>query len=185
SDPGAYRDEYWAAIGDIVGVFGVRGELKVEPLSDIPGRFTRLEVVYIGEKHTPYRVLSAHVHKHQVLLRVEGVADRTNAEVLRGKRLWIPAAELAPLPADQFYLHDVIGLRVEHINGQRLGIVADVLTTGANDLFVVRQTPSGTEILLPVVKAFVKSIDLAGGVVLVDPIPGIFDEQAAEAAGQD
>src|SRR5262249_50770831 len=154
-----------AAIGDIVGAFGLRGELKVESLSDVPGRFARLETIYLGEKHAPYRVLRAHTHKHQVLLQLEGITDRTSAEGLRGLRLWIPVAELASLPADQFYLHDVLGLRVQHINGQRLGTVADVITTGAHDLFVVRDTHSGAEVLLPVVKAFVKSIDLAGGVV--------------------
>jgi len=178
---GGDEAEDWAAIGDIVGAFGLRGELKVEPFSDVPDRFSRLETIYIGEKHAPYHVLRAHTHKRQVLLQLEGVTDRTSAEGLRGRRLWIPAAELASLPADQFYLHDLLGLRVQHINGQRLGTVADVIATGANDLFVIRDTPTGAEVLLPVVKAFVKAIDLAGGVVLVDPIPGLFDEQAEEA----
>jgi 16S rRNA processing protein RimM len=181
NEPGGEKADDWAAIGDIVGVFGVRGELKVAPLSDIPRRFARLETVYVGAQRTPFRVLGAHEHKRQVLLRLEGLADRTSAEELRGMRLWIPAAALTPLPRDQYYLHDVVGLRVQHINGQPLGTVADVLTTGANDLFVVHDTPTGAEVLLPVVKAFVKSIDLVSGIVLVDPIPGLFDEQAEEA----
>jgi 16S rRNA processing protein RimM len=171
----------WVAIGDIVGAFGVRGELKVVPMTDFPERFAETPIVYVGDKRRPYRVEGAHRHKQLVLLRLEGVADLDAAEPLRGTRIWIPAEQIRPLPAGSFYVHDLIGLRVQHVDGRPLGTIMDVLTDGPIDLYVVGDTPSGSEVLLPAVREFVKAIDLERGLVLVEPIPGLFDDQFEEA----
>jgi 16S rRNA processing protein RimM len=171
----------WVAIGEVVGSFGVRGELKIVPLTDFPDRFTRTPTVYLGEDYRPYQVQRAHPHKQHILLTLAGVEDRDAAERLRGLRVWVPASELTPLAADQFYLHDLIGLRVRHVDGRDLGVIADVIVTPGTDLFLIRGTPNGQDVLLPAVKAFVKAVDLAAGMVLVDPIPGLFDDAAEEA----
>lgn len=173
--------ESWVAIGEIVGPFGVRGELKVSLSTDFPERFLRTPIVYIGDSHTPYAVLGARLHKGQALLRLEGIDAVEGVERLRGKRLAIPEAEITPLPPDQFYQHDLIGLRVERMDGRSLGIVAEIVTGGGGDLFLVRDERSGTETLLPAVKEFVKGIDLGARVMRVEPIPGLFDDQADEA----
>ncbi len=170
----------WVAVGEFVGPFGIHGEVKLRPLTDFPERFERTPTIYVGDQHTAYHVEHAHLHKQLVLLRLAGIADVDAAEELRGEQVWIPASELTPLHEGQFYLHDVVGLRVQHVNGQSLGVVTDVVSTGASELFVIRD-PQGKEVLLPVVKSFVKQIDLAQGVVLVDPIPGLFDEDYEEA----
>lgn len=172
--------EEWVVVGEFVGPFGIHGEVKLRPLTDFPERFERTATIYVGEKHTPYHVEQAHMHKQLVLLRLAGVASVDAAEQLRGEQVWIPASELTPLQEDQFYLHDVVGLRVQHVNGQPLGVVTDIVSTGASELFVIRD-PLDKEVLLPVVKPFVKQIDLAQGVILVDPIPGLFDENYDEA----
>lgn len=171
----------WVAIGEVAGSFGIRGELKIAPLTDFPDRFARTATVYLGEDHVPYQVVRAHPHKQHILLALAGVKDRDAAERLRGLRVWIPAPELTPLAADQFYLHDLIGLRVRHVDGRDLGAIADVIATPGADLFLVRGTPNGQDVLLPAVKAFIKAVDLAAGTVLVDPIPGLFDDAAEEA----
>lgn len=170
----------WIVIGEFVGPFGIHGEVKLRPLTDFPERFERTPTIYVGDEHTAYRIEHAHMHKQLVLLQLVGVADVDAAERLRGEQVWIPASELTPLQEDQFYLHDVVGLRVQHVNGQPLGVVTDVVSTGASELFVIRD-PQGKEVLLPVVKSFVKQIDFAQGTVLVDPIPGLFDEDYEEA----
>lgn len=170
----------WVAVGAVVGAFGVHGELKIAPLTDFPDRFARTPTVYLGDDHAPYRVERAHAHKQHIVLALAGVADRTAAERLRGLRVWIPASELTPLAADQFYLHDLIGLRVRHVDGRDLGAIADVIATPGADLFLVRGTPGGQDVLLPAVKAFIKAVDLAAGTVLVDPVPGLFDDAAEE-----
>lgn len=172
--------EDWIAVGEVVGTFGVRGQLKVAPLTAFPERFAHTPTVYVGKKRSPYHVLDAHPHKRHILLQLEDVVDLDAAERLRGAILWIPAGQIATLPDDQFYVHDLIGMRVFHVNGTHLGVVTDVLAMPGNDLFVIR-TPDGSEALLPAVKAFVRAVDTPARVITVDPIPGLFDEQAEVA----
>ena len=171
----------WIAVGEIVGAFGIRGEIKVFPLTDFPERFAQTPTLYLGDGRIPYAVQRARQHQRVVLLKLEGVDEMTTAERLRGVTLWIPEAERMPLSADQFYLSDVVGLRVEHINGQPLGEVVDFITGGGNDLFVVRATSGGREVMLPAVREFIRELDIPGGVLRVDPIPGLFDDRAENA----
>ncbi len=178
------QPDEWVAVGMIVGTFGVHGEVKVEPLSDIPGRFDQLRTVFLGDGHVPMRIEGSRLHKGHVLLKFEDVGDITSAERLRGQMLWIPASEIATLPPDQYFIHDLIGLRVEHVNGGSLGRVVDVLSGSGNDLLVIRGGKRDTESLVPAAKEFIKSVDLAAGVVLLDPIPGLFEEDAAVGEGE-
>lgn len=168
----------WVAVGEIVGAFGLHGEVKVWPLTDFPERFAKTPSIYLGDAHTPYTVRGARQHQRITLLKLEGIEDVASAERLRGATLWIPETERMPLAEDQFYLSDVVGLRVVHVNGQPLGQVVDVITGSGNDLFVVRAIPSGREVMLPAVRAFIRELDIPAGVLTVDPIPGLFDEQA-------
>lgn len=181
ADAGGEAQEDWVAVGEVAAPFGMRGELKVRPLTDFPERFARTATLYAGEDHTPHAVEAARIHGAQVVLRLAGIASVEAAEVLRGATLWIPASELMPLPQDSYYLHDLVGLRVRHIDGRTLGVVGDVLTGVGNDLLVVRDPHTGAETLLPAVKEFIKRVDVAGGELLVEPIPGLFDDRSEEA----
>jgi 16S rRNA processing protein RimM len=178
---GLPEDTVWVLVGEIVGAFGIRGQVKVLPLTDFPERFEHTKTIYLGNEHTPMTVTDAQQHKNVIVLSLAEIASVDEAEKLRGRVISIPDSELTPLPPDQFYLHDVVGLRVEHVNGQPLGVITDIITSGGNDVFVVRDQVTGREALLPVVKAFVKDIDIPAGLVRVEPIPGLFDEDAEEA----
>jgi 16S rRNA processing protein RimM len=174
------EEHAWIAVGEIVGAFGVRGEVKVLPQTDFPERFARTPILYLGDARTPHAVQNARQHQRIVIVKLEDVDDMVAAAQLRGVTLWIPEAERLPLPADQFYLSDVVGLPVTHVNGQPLGTVSDYITGGANDLFVVR-TPGGREVLLPAVREFIRELDIPAHVLRVNPIPGLFDDQAENA----
>jgi 16S rRNA processing protein RimM len=169
----------------VVAAFGVHGEVKVRPLTDFPGRFAHTPAVYLGDDRKRMAVEAARQHGRLVVLRLDGVVDVSAAERLRGTRLWIPAEELLPLPEGRYYLHDLVGLRVRHIDGTELGTVADVLTGAGNDLLVIRDAKTGAERLLPAVKEFVKAVDVAGGELTVAPIPGLLDDTAVEAEDAD
>jgi 16S rRNA processing protein RimM len=115
------------------------------------------------------------------VIALEGCATATDGERLRGQPLAVPSAELAALPAGQFYQHDIIGLRVERMDGKTLGVVTGIIPSGSSDLYVVRDEAGGQERLLPAVKAFIREVDVAAGVMRIEPIPGLFDEDAEEA----
>jgi 16S rRNA processing protein RimM len=174
-------DSEWALVGEIIGVFGVHGEVKVRPFSDFPERFAVGATLYLGDRHEPHTITSARLRPGSHIVALSGVESATDAERLRGQTLAVPVTTLAPLAPDQFYQHDVVGLRVEHINGAPLGVIVDILTAGPNDIYVVRDEQSGAERMLPAVKAFIKQVDLAAGVLRVEPIPGLFDDGADEA----
>jgi len=170
----------WVEVGEIVGVFGVRGEVKVRPLSDFAERFAVGATLYLGDEHIPHTITKARLRPGSHVLGLSGIESANDAERLRGQALAVPAGALAALAPDQFFQHDVIGLRVEHVNGAPLGVITDILSMGPHDTYVVRDA-QGVERMLPAVKAFIKQIDLAAGVMRVEPIPGLFDENADEA----
>jgi 16S rRNA processing protein RimM len=174
-------DMEWAAVGEVTAPFGTRGELKVRPLTDFPERFAHTKTLYVAEQHTPHAVEAARLHGTQIVLRLSGITSVEAAEALRGATLWIPTAELLPLPQDTYYLHDLIGLRVRHVDGRALGVVSDVLTGVGNDLLVVRDPQTGAETLLPAVKEFIRRVDVPAGELLVEPVPGLFDSDFEEA----
>jgi 16S rRNA processing protein RimM len=172
----------WVTLGHVVAPFGVRGDLKVFPQTDIPNRFAQIEEIYLGPQHLPYRIASVRPYKGtMLLLHLAGIENGKQAEELRGQALDIPLACIAPLPPDQYYIHDLLGLRVETPGGQMLGVIKDILPTGGHDVYVVQEQGSRREVLVPAVKEMVKRIDITAGVLILDPIPGLFDERFEEA----
>jgi 16S rRNA processing protein RimM len=168
----------WLIIGRIVAPFGIRGEMKLHPETDFPERIAHHPILYLGANHVPYHPLMARQHGKQIVLSLREVTDVNMAETLRDQEVMIPANEAAPLGPDQFYIHQLIGLRVVHINGTMLGEIKDVFQ-GAQDLLAVRR-PGLPDVLVPLVKALVPSVDIAGGFVTVDPPEGLFEGESIE-----
>ncbi|HEV2235812.1 MAG TPA: ribosome maturation factor RimM [Ktedonobacterales bacterium] len=180
----AAPDPDWLLVGEVVGVFGVHGELKVRPTTDFPERFLKTPTLYVGARHVAMAVTAARVLPKQVLLTLEGVSDPTAAGKYRGALLYVPLSEAVALPPNQYFLHDVIGLRVERPDGALLGTISDIYTGPGNDVYVVREAGSGREVLVPAVAQMIKRVDVAAGVVVVDPIPGLFDDRFESADDQ-
>ena len=170
----------WLVVGQIVAPFGLKGDVKLLPQTDFPDRLATHETLYLGPEHRPLRLTDAHPHGGVLLLHFADVDDIDTAEKLRGQEVTIPANEAAPLAEDQYYIHDLIGLRAIHVNGVELGIVADVLGGAAQDLLVVRRA-GVADVLVPLVKALVPKVDLTARTLTVDPPLGLFDDQWIEA----
>ncbi len=168
----------WATIGKIVAPFGLRGELKVSSLTDIPDRFAQLEEVYLSPDYTRYTIKEVRPYKgNMVLLKIDGVTNATVAESLRDHDLCIPADQLSKLPPDFYYQHDILGLSVAKLDGRIVGTVVDIMPTGGNDVYVIK-APDGKQFLIPAVKAIIKQIDLIRRVMYIDPIGGLLDDDA-------
>jgi len=168
----------WATIGKIVAPFGIRGELKVFSLSDVPDRFTTLKVVYVGLEHTAYKIKGVRPYKgDMLLLKFDGLDDANVAETLRNRDLCIPAADLAILPPDFYYQHDILGLQVYRLDNQEVGVITDIWSTGGSDIYVIKGQ-DGQEILIPAIKEVIKQIDLIRHVMYIDPMKGLLDDEA-------
>lgn len=163
--PGPAQVEY-LVIGRVVAPRGLRGELRLDIETDDPERFDDLLEVYLGEKRTPFRVLRARLHQGQALLTLEGIADRDAAEAWRNALVYVAMADAIPLQEGEYYCHQIVGLLAVTPEGERLGRVTEVLSTGANDVYVVG-TGGGQELLLPAIKEVIIHIDLDAGAMTV------------------
>ncbi len=165
-------------VGRVVGVHGLRGEVKVEPLSDFPERFEPGAALWLDGRRL--RVEGSRWQRRLVYLKLEGVDSRSDAVALAGRELCVPEL-LALVQEGVYYQHDVIGLSVVDAAGETLGRVSDILSTGANDVYVVRGERG--ELLLPAIDDVVRQIDLDGGCLLVELLPGLeFRTGAAKTA---
>ena len=165
----------WATIGKVVALFGVRGELKVRLLTDIPNRFAELESVHVGPDHTLQRIQGIRPYKSEmIVLKLEGIDDANAAEALRNQDLSIPLSNLAKLPPDSYYQHDILGLQVITLDGRNLGTIVDIIVTGSNDVYSIK-TPGGSQLLIPAIKDVIKQIDLIRHTMHIDPLPGLLD----------
>jgi 16S rRNA processing protein RimM len=168
----------WATIGTIVAPFGLRGELKVRSFSDVPDRFASLASVYFSSDWLPRSIESVRPYKGDlVLLKFRGVNDATVAETLRNCDLCIPTSELAKLPPDSYYQHDIVGLHVFTLANKDVGIIVEIIATGSNDVYVVKAS-DGKQILLPAIKDVIKQVDLIRHVMYIDPMRGLLDDNA-------
>jgi 16S rRNA processing protein RimM len=154
-------------VGRIVGAFGLRGEVKVEPLTDFLERFGKGHKLLLkGEWVT---IESVRIHKDRPLLKLSGVNSVTEAEALQWEFLDTADTARPELDEDEFFTEDLIGLKVVTVDGQELGEVDDVLDMPAHDVL------KAGEILIPAVKEFVKDIDFDAKTITVQLIPGMIE----------
>ncbi len=161
----------------ITSPHGVRGEVKVFPTTEDPKRFSDLKKVYLDLKSgVSERVVEGvRYQKNLVLLRLAGIADRTEAEQYRNCDILITRDQALPLAENEFYIADLIGLSVCSDDGEELGKLEDVMQTGANDVYVVTGGRHG-EILIPAIPDCRIRTDLEAGVITVHLIPGLIDD---------
>jgi 16S rRNA processing protein RimM len=138
---------------------GVRGEVKLQPLTDFPRRFEETEFLLLADGRRLV-LESARLQRDTVLAKFRGMDTPEVWIPFRHKELYVTEDALMPLPEGQYYIHQIIGIAVYDENGAVQGVVNDVLQTGSNDVYVI-QTPDDKEILLPAIDTVVKRIDMA------------------------
>jgi 16S rRNA processing protein RimM len=157
-------------IGQIVGVFGVRGELKVQIETDFPERFKTLKRVFIDAEE--WEVEQGRLHNELALIKLKGIDTPERAQALGHQVIEVALGDAALLPTGKYFWYQIIGLRVETTNSEALGNVTEVLRTGANDVYVVTAS-EGKEILLPAIPQVVKHIDVEHGKMIVELMEGL------------
>lgn len=163
-------------VGQLVNTHGVKGELKAIPLTDDPNRFTKLEWVYIDKngKLEKYDITGVKFFKQFVILKFRNVDSMDEAEKLKGLYMKIDRAHAVKLPKDSFFITDILGMSVYDENNSLLGKLVDVIQTGSNDVYVVKND-EGKEILIPALKSVVKEVSLEEGRISVILPKGLLD----------
>ncbi len=160
------------AVARVLSPHGVRGEVRCQLLTDFPERFARTRELFIDLGNRRLSVERSRLQRGNVILKLVGFESRSDAGTLAGKELLVPESEAVRLPSDTYFWHQIVGLKVETLAGESLGRVAEILRTGANDVYVVRGEQQ-REVLIPAVDDVVREIDLERGVVVIDPIEGL------------
>jgi len=155
------------AVGLVHGLNGLRGAVRVEVLSDDPGRFSVGSVLFTDADDRPLTVAWVQQSKPGILLRFEGRDSRESVEALMGR--YLEAAPGEPLPAGTYYWHQIHGLEARTTGDEILGVVADVFRAGEGEVYVVRGGPLG-EVLVPGVQGVITELDPVGGRIIVDPV---------------
>ena len=159
----------YIAIGQILAPWGLKGKIKVEVTTDFPQRFTPASQVYVNQQ--PVTIDSAEWHKGKLVIKLKDIDSIEEAQKLRGQPMEIKSSQLQPLPEGQYYLFQVMGLKVWTTRGELLGVVTEILTAESNDTYVV--SGDRGEILIPAIEDVVKSIDPDKKCIIIEPIEGL------------
>ena len=161
-------------VGVITTTHGVRGEVTVFPTTDDPARFKKLKNVILdtGKEKIDLEVAGVKFFKNMVILKFKGIDDINDVEKYRKKSLYVTRENAVKLKKNEYFIADLIGLKVESDEGEDLGILSDVLQTGANDVYVLSKEGED-DILLPAIKECVKEVDIENGTILVHLLPGL------------
>lgn len=162
----------FTAVGRVLRPHGLRGEVRVAVFSATARNLQRGRPVYLGgERRT---VEQARPDRDQWIVKLSGLTTRTMAEGFHGELIEAADGDVLRDDAESFFVHELIGLRAVTEDGRQLGAVAEVIQTGANDVYVA--VGEGGEVLIPAIGDVVRQIDLSAGLMVITPLPGMLDE---------
>ena len=173
--PGNGEPEF-LVVGKLRRPHGLRGEILFEILTDFPERLIANVEVYAGDEHQPLCIRSTRQHKQALLVTFDGYDDRESVGELRNKFVYVLTDDRPPLPDGEYYFHELTGLQVVTDKGENLGVLTNILETGANDVYIVHPPNEGKEILLPAIEPVILDIDLDQGQILVHILPGLIPD---------
>lgn len=162
-------------IGKITRTRGLKGEVVISPLTDDPERFFLLKEVWISGKEGSkiFQIEKVKKLKEKIFLKFQGIDSPEAAMPLVNSFLEIQKESLPPLPQNRYYVFDIIGLEVLTTQGKKIGVIKDVISLPANDVYTVS---SGTkEYDIPATKEVVKKIDLHKKIMIIEPLEGLLE----------
>ncbi len=163
-------------VGIITSTHGVRGEVKVYPTTDDPRRFRRLKEVVLdtGREKLNLEIEGVKFFKQFVILKFKGLDNINDIEKYRQKSLYVTRKNAVRLQRGEYFIADLIGLKVQDEDGKELGTVKDVIETGANDVYEVEMA-DGKSLLLPAIKQCILNVDVENGTMQVHVLEGLLD----------
>ncbi len=161
-------------VGILSSTHGVHGEMKVFPTTDDPKRYKKLKKVLLdnGTGKQELKIESVKFFKQFVIVKFEGYDNINDIEKYKGRSIYVKREDAVSLQKDEYFIADLIGMRVNDENEEELGEITDVLETGANDVYVIRLKDGG-ELLLPAIKQCILSVDIENAVMKVHVLEGL------------
>ena len=166
--------EDFLQVGVITTTHGLRGEVKVFPTTDDVNRFNDLKEVYLETENGSVKleVEGCKFFKQFVILKFKGIDDINDVEKYKKCPIMVTREDAVPLEEDEYFIPDLIGLKIITETGIEVGTLKDVIATGANDVYSV-ELPDGGEILLPAIKECIMDVDMEAGEMIVNLMKGL------------
>ena len=163
-------------VGIITSTHGVRGEIKVFPTTDDARRFKRLKEVIVdtGKEQITMEIEGVKFFKQFVILKFKGIDSINDVEKYRKSSLWVPRKNAVRLSRDEYFVAALMGLRVPDEDGSEIGVLRDVMETGANDVYII-DLDDGRELLLPAIRQCVLEVDVEAGFIKIHILEGLLD----------
>ncbi len=163
-------------VGAITNTHGVRGEVKVFPTTDDVNRFKKLKHVILdtGKEQIELTITQVKFFKNLVILKFKDLDNINDVEKWKGKPLYVNRKDAVKCQKDEYFIADLIGLKVMADDGEELGEISDVLVTGANDVYVISK-PGCKDLLLPAIKECILAVDIEQGLMQVHVLEGLRD----------
>jgi 16S rRNA processing protein RimM len=165
----------YLSIGRVIAPWGVKGQLKIEPLTDDIYRFNNLKKAYLdnGQEMSELKVESViFLGNSHVVIKFETIDTVDDAKQMRGADIKVDRKDAIKLPEGHYFTCDIVGLKVYDTDEKFLGVITDVFETGANDVYVMRGDDGG-EYLIPAIKQVVIKIDLTKSLMIIEPMEGM------------
>ena len=164
-------------VGVITTTHGVRGEVKVFPTTDDPARFKKLKNVILdtGKTRKELEITGVKFFKNMVILKFKGFDNMNDVENFRQAKLLVTRENAVELGEDEYFIADLIGLAVFSDEGEALGVITDVLQTGANDVYVILKEGQA-DLLVPAIHDCIKEVDIARQKMTIHLLPGLRSE---------
>ena len=162
-------------VGVIANTHGIRGEVKVFPTTDDPKRYEWLKEVLLdtGKEKLPLEISRVRFFKNLVIVKFKGIDNINDIEKYKGSDLFVTRENAVPLEEDEYYIADIIGAVAYTEDGEKFGILKDVLETGANLVYVIGH--EGKDVLVPAIPDCVKDVDVEWKKIVVHILPGLMD----------
>jgi len=161
-----FSEPAFLVLGKLRRAHGVQGEIPLEIYTHMLELLVPESVVYVGEEHHPYKIERTRYKNQLLLIKFYEIDDRTTVSMLTNQLVYIETEQLPPLSEDEYYLHELIGLGIYEEDGRYLGVLSEILETGANDIYLI-EDESGEETLIPATEDMIIEIDLSQGKMIV------------------
>lgn len=165
----------YTIIGEIINSHGVRGEMKIYPLTDDIKRFNKLKTAYIGDNKLKIAIEGVKYHKNLVIIKAKEYDNINQILQFKGNYLYIDDKDRVVLPENHFFIYDLLNSEVFDKDHNLIGILTDVLQGASNDVYVVKNKEKNKEYLIPAVKEFIVNINILEKIIIIDPIDGMIE----------
>lgn len=164
-------------VGVIASTHGIKGEVKVFPTTDNPERFKKIKqiILHTGKEELELEIEGVKFFKQFAILKFKGIDNINDIEKYRGKELYVTRENAQRLGRNEYFVADLLGVTVTEDTGKTLGILKDVIETGANDVYVVEMEDK-KELLIPAIKQCILNVDVEAGEMQVHLLDGLLDE---------